>query len=59
MDLVANLDKKLINDVKVKGMQVTFPDREEFRKATLSAYDAFYAKFGDRGRKIVEEIRKM
>jgi TRAP-type C4-dicarboxylate transport system substrate-binding protein len=38
-------------------MQVTFPDQEAFRKATAPAYDAFYAKFGDRARKIIETIR--
>jgi len=59
MEMVANIDKKLVNEVKVKGMQVTFPDREVFRKATGPAYDAFYAKFGDRGRKIIEAIRNM
>ena len=57
MDLVANLDKKLIEDLKAKGMQVTTPDQEAFRKATAPAYDAFYAKFGDRARKIIETIR--
>lgn len=57
MDFVANLDKKLLEDLKGKGMQVTFPDQEVFRKATAPAYDAFYAKFGDRARKIIETIR--
>ncbi|HSB78162.1 MAG TPA: TRAP transporter substrate-binding protein [Candidatus Methylomirabilis sp.] len=57
MDLVANLDKQLIQDLKAKGMQVTYPDQEAFRKATAPAYDAFYAKFGDRARKIIETIR--
>jgi tripartite ATP-independent transporter DctP family solute receptor len=59
MDMVANLDKKLLEDLKAKGMQVTTPDQEAFRKATAPAYDAFYAKFGDRGRKIIEAIRGM
>jgi len=57
LDFVANLDKKLLEDCKAKGMQVTFPDQEAFRKATAPAYDAFYAKFGDRARKIIETIR--
>jgi tripartite ATP-independent transporter DctP family solute receptor len=57
MDMVANLDKQLLEDLKAKGMQVTFPDQEAFRKATAPAYDAFYGKFGDRGRKIIETIR--
>ena len=39
--------------------RATTPDREVFRKATASAYDAFYAKFGDRGKKIIEAIRGM
>jgi TRAP-type C4-dicarboxylate transport system substrate-binding protein len=45
--------------MKAKGMQVTTPDREAFRKATAPAYDAFYAKFGDRARKMIETIRGM
>lgn len=57
LDMVASLDKKLLEDLKGKGMQVTFPDREAFRKATAPAYEAFYAKFGDRARKIIETIR--
>jgi tripartite ATP-independent transporter DctP family solute receptor len=57
LDFVANLDKKLLEDLKAKGMQVTFPDREAFRRATGPAYDAFYAKFGDRAKKIIETIR--
>lgn len=57
MDLVASLDKKLLEDLKAKGVQVTFPDREAFRKATAPAYDAFSAKFGDRARKILDAIR--
>jgi len=59
LDYVANLDKKLLEDCKGKGMQVTFPDQEAFRKATAPAYDAFYAKFGDRGRQIIQAIRGM
>ena len=59
MDLVANLDNRLLNDLKAKGMQITTPDREAFRKATGPAYDAFYAKFGDRAKKIIETIRAM
>lgn len=59
LDFVANLDKKLLEDCKAKGMQVTTPDREAFRKATAPAYDAFYAQFGDRARKIIEAIRGM
>jgi len=59
LDDVASLDKKLLEECKAKGMLVTFPDQEAFRKATAPAYDAFYAKFGDRGRKIIEAIRAM
>jgi tripartite ATP-independent transporter DctP family solute receptor len=59
MDEVANLDKKLIEDLKGKGMQVTTPDPDAFRKASAPAYEAFYAKFGDRAKKIIETIRGM
>jgi len=59
LDYIAGLDKKLLDDCKAKGMLVTTPDREAFRKATAPAYDAFYAKFGDKGKKIIEAIRGM
>jgi hypothetical protein len=38
---------------------LTFPDRDAFRKATAPAYDALYAKFGDRARKILEAFHSM
>jgi TRAP-type C4-dicarboxylate transport system substrate-binding protein len=57
--MVANLDKQLLEDMKGKGMQVTMPDRNAFRTATAPAYDVFYAKFGDRAKKIIETIRGM
>ncbi len=56
---VADLDKSLLGELKAKGMQITTPDQEAFRKATAPAYDAFYAKFGDRAKKIIETIRGM
>ncbi|HEX7512662.1 MAG TPA: hypothetical protein VF464_04745, partial [Candidatus Methylomirabilis sp.] len=59
LDYLTSLDKKLLEDCKGKGMLVTTPDREAFRKATGPAYDAFYAKFGDKGKKIIEAIRGM
>jgi len=59
LDYLADLDKKLLEDCKGKGMLVTTPDQEAFRKATAPAYDAFYAKFGDKGKKIIEAIRGM
>jgi tripartite ATP-independent transporter DctP family solute receptor len=59
LDYIAGLDKKLLDDCKAKGMLVTTPDREAFRKATAPAYDAFYAKFGDKGKQIIEAIRGM
>jgi TRAP-type C4-dicarboxylate transport system substrate-binding protein len=59
LDMVANLDKQLLEDMKGKGMQVTMPDRNAFRVATAPAYDVFYAKFGDRAKKIIDAIRGM
>ncbi len=59
LDMVANLDKQLLQDMKAKGMQVTTPDQNAFRAATAPAYDAFYAKFGDRAKRIIEAIRGM
>lgn len=59
LDYIAGLDQKLLEDCKGKGMQVTTPDRNAFRTATAPAYDAFYAKFGAKGRQIIEAIRGM
>jgi tripartite ATP-independent transporter DctP family solute receptor len=59
LETVASLDKQLLDDMKAKGMQVTMPDRETFRKATAPAYEVFYAKFGDRAKKMIEAIRGM
>ncbi len=59
LEMVANLDKQLVTDMQAKGMQLTTPDTQAFRKATAPAYDAFYAKFGDRARRIIETIRGM
>ena len=40
-------------------MQVTTPNPDAFRKAAAPAYEAFYAKFGDKGKKLIEAIRGM
>lgn len=58
MDLVAEADRTLLEDLKQKGMQVTTPDQEEFRKAAEPVYELFYQKYGDKAKKLVEDIKK-
>ena len=53
----SELDGKLLEELKQKGMLVTTPDQAAFRAATAPAYDAFYAKLGPDAKTIVEAIR--
>ncbi|MBZ4686587.1 MAG: TRAP-type transport system periplasmic protein [Clostridia bacterium] len=39
-------EKELLEKLKEKGMQVTFPDKEEFRKATMPVYEQFQDEIG-------------
>jgi tripartite ATP-independent transporter DctP family solute receptor len=53
----SELDAKLLEQLKQKGMVVTTPDQAAFRAATAPAYEAFYAKLGPDAKAIVEAIR--
>jgi tripartite ATP-independent transporter DctP family solute receptor len=53
----SELDGKLLDMLKQKGMVVTTPDQAAFRAATAPAYEAFYAKLGPDAKAIVEAIR--
>jgi tripartite ATP-independent transporter DctP family solute receptor len=59
LELAARLDIELLDTLKARGMQVTHPDRDAFREATLPVYDRFYTRFGGRARGIVEEIHSL
>ena len=53
------LDVELEEKMKAMGVTFTYPDPEEFAKATILAYEAVYDMLGDKARKIVESIRTM
>lgn len=54
---IKELDGELLGKLKAAGMQVTEVDKAAFLKATVPAYEAFYAKFGDDARKFVSAIQ--
>jgi hypothetical protein len=55
--------KKLDFDLELKlkesGMFFTYPNREEFKKACLPAYEALCSKLGPKAYQIVEAIQKL
>ncbi len=44
-----------IDMLKEKGMTITYPDLEEFRKATVSVYDYFVPSYGE---ELIEMLKK-
>jgi tripartite ATP-independent transporter DctP family solute receptor len=58
-DLIASKDDELLETLKRAGMQVTTPDRAAFRTATLSAYEAFFTRFGDPARRFVQQVQAL
>lgn len=56
LDYVRDLDERLVGDLQAQGVQITYPDKALFREATRGVYDAFYKKWGDRAKNLVETI---
>ena len=59
MDYMKKLDQELEAKMKTEGVTFTYPDRAEFAKATIPAYEAIYEVLGDKARTIVNSIRKI
>jgi TRAP-type transport system periplasmic protein len=59
LELAARLDTELLDTLQARGMQITYPDREAFREATLPVYDRFFTRFGGRAQSIVDEIQAL
>ena len=54
--LDADTENSLLEELKSKGMQVTYPDQNEWRNATKGVYDVFYQRYGDNARKLIETV---
>jgi tripartite ATP-independent transporter DctM subunit/tripartite ATP-independent transporter DctP family solute receptor len=52
------LDVELEQELKDKGMQFTYPDKEAFQIACELAYEAIYEKLGPQAREIAGKIRR-
>ena len=46
-ELIQTQTKQYIDMLKEKGMTITYPDLEEFRKATVGVYDYFAGSYGE------------
>ena len=57
--LDADTENSLLEDLKKNGMQVTTPDEKEFREATKGVYDVFYQRYGDKAKRVIEQIISM
>ncbi|QZY55611.1 TRAP transporter substrate-binding protein [Crassaminicella profunda] len=43
----ANLEKELVETLKSKGMEITYPDKKAFQEATKPVYDKFKDEIGE------------
>lgn len=59
LNYLADKDAELLGLLTEAGMQVTEPNKEEFREATAAAYEVFYAQYGDDARAFVDAIQGM
>ena len=57
LDYMRQLDVELVEKLEEKGMQFTWPDRNEFAIACQPAYEALFARLGPRAREIVARIK--
>jgi TRAP-type transport system periplasmic protein len=57
--LDADTESSLLDDLKKNGMQVTTPNEKEFREATKGVYDVFYQRYGDKAKRVIEQIISM
>ena len=56
LDYMEKLDRELAGKLQEAGMTFSYPDLERFRRACQPAYEAIYARLGERARKYVAEI---
>ncbi len=52
-----NLDRELEEKIRDYGVEITYPDRQEFAEVSKTAYTALYHKFGAEAKEIVRKIR--
>lgn len=46
-DYCINLEEELVETLKSKGMEITYPDKKAFQEATQSVYDKFKDEIGE------------
>lgn len=59
LEYMKQLDRELEENMKKEGVTFTYPDREEFARATRPAYDVIYDMYGGRAREIVKRIQEL
>jgi tripartite ATP-independent transporter DctP family solute receptor len=56
---MAELDQELEQKMKEYGIEISYPDRNAFEKASEPAYQEIYSQLGDQARIYVEDIKKL
>lgn len=56
MTYVENSDDSNLQEMIEKGLEVTYPDMEEFREATAPVLDIMYEQYGQDARDLIEAI---
>ena len=59
LDFMKTRDQELEVLMQEEGMEFTYPDKAEFEKASLPAYDALYRQLGPQAREIVARIKEL
>jgi tripartite ATP-independent transporter DctP family solute receptor len=56
MDFVENSDEENLQKIIDAGVEVTYPDMEEFKEATAPVLEIFYEEYGDDARNLIQAI---
>ncbi len=59
LGMALKADNEMLEELKKKGMQVTNPNQDEFRKAALPVYEIFFKKYGEKAKKLAEDIKNV
>jgi TRAP-type transport system periplasmic protein len=59
LDYMEHRDQELAILMQAEGMEFTYPDKDLFEQATLSAYEALYRQLGEKARDIVNQIKAL
>ena len=59
LDLAEAQEDELLVELVEFGMEVTYPDQEDFREATAGVYDIFFDRFGEQARAYIAQIQEL